>query len=245
MADVIIEFNSEDLVAHGYIDKQLPKYTGADQLPELHSSASNLLSKLDHYSEEVTWQLETALGDLVRSTNRLEYEVELLKSDVSGLAADIEDSTGPKIQTLATSNNDTSRESLEQLRKLDLVKSKMESVKKVFEQAKLFNETSVRQEIMALVNDKKLTAALARIDLWESICQIWKGTDKYNEKVNFMNGLRKRVETIMTASEQDQEIASPDNITEDENGPLRPDSATSEANKSYYGLIGQIKGKIF
>jgi hypothetical protein len=240
LSEIVVQFTSPELVPHGYIDENLSKYTGAEQLPELHSSASNLLSQLDHHSQEITWQLETAIGELVRSTSRLEYEVELLKSDVDGLEVDIQDSTRPKFNNLVESGNNLNEASLEKLRKLDRVKANMQKVKQVFEQAKSFDETAIGQEIMTMVNNGKTDSALSKLGYWESLCIVWKGTAMYNGRINFVKGLRKRVQAVITSAEDDERSRS-----SMEEFPSRPDSANSDVNKSYYGLIGQIQRKIF
>lgn len=241
VVDIVEQFSSSDLVPHGYIDENLSKYTGEEQLPELHSSASNLLSELDNYSEEITWQLENTMGELVRSTNRLNYEVELLKSDVNGLALDMRETTGPKMKSLLKEAERDS--SLEQLKRLDIVKANMEKVRQVFEDAKAFDEQKITQEVLNMLNNGNNEAALARIDHWESVCQVWKSTTVYNAKTSFINGLRKRVQAIVSAAkEEDSNINSSSAVSE---VPSRLDSASSDVNKSYYGLINQLQRKIF
>ena len=84
-------FSDPELVSHGYLDTSLEGYNPLTQQAELHSATSQLLSELDHASQELTWELEDTMSVLKKSGPRLNYEVELLRSGVAGLVSDLDE----------------------------------------------------------------------------------------------------------------------------------------------------------
>lgn len=98
--EILTQFSNPELASHAYLDLYFQKWTPLKQLSELHSQSSQLLSQLDHATEDLTWQLEDIMTELKKSGPRLTYQVELLKSGVAGLVADIEDIAAPKIQEI-------------------------------------------------------------------------------------------------------------------------------------------------
>jgi hypothetical protein len=255
MAEPVEQFADADLVPHGFLDTNLPRYKSIDQLPELHTAASKLLSQLDNYSQDITWQLESVLSELSHVRNRLNYELELLRGDVIGLAKDVA-MARPTVENTVQLPADS--KPIAQLERLDRAKQQMEAVQRVFVEAKQFDEQKITSDVMSLIDSGNLDAALAKVERAAELCQVWKGTNGYGGKLKFVTGLRKKVETIISTEPSSPTGSRPSSQAGSQAG-ARPDSpATSRPSSSqqgspegavgsdsYYSIIGQFQRKIF
>lgn len=62
--EILTQFSNPELASHAYLDLYFQKWTPLKQLSELHSQSSQLLSQLDHATEDLTWQLEDIMTEL-------------------------------------------------------------------------------------------------------------------------------------------------------------------------------------
>ncbi|CAN6632913.1 hypothetical protein TRVA0_013S03092 [Trichomonascus vanleenenianus] len=237
---IVEQFSDPELVPHGYIDSALTQHSSSSSnLDKLHSSASQLLSQLDHYSQDLTWQLENITNELIRVSNKVSYEVELLRSDVQGLTTDLDKQS---VQNVRRLESDT--ETVSKLKKLDKVTLRMNEVQQVFADAKAFDEDSITAEVMGLVHSGNGQNALDRLDQIYQLCQVWKGTSIYPTRMKFINELRSRIDKIV--QDKNQQAQQQGKL------PLSPKLQTSptiqqqqqqqqqKQSDSYYGLFGSF-----
>lgn len=244
---VIEKFSDANLVPHGYLDSSLPSFESNSQLAELHSQTSNLLSQLDHHSQDLTWKLENLTGELLRASTRVSYEIEILKTDVSGLVTEVDELSTPKIRKLQEIENQN--DTIKQLQKLVKVKERMIEVQNVFEEAKKFDENKILENIDKLIENESYDSAFEKIGSLEKLCLIWKGTNIYTSRMKFINKLKKRVNeaksgpTVTTSTPTQQQSPAPDSSS--------PRVATLEASNSRsstptesYGFFGQLSKRM-
>lgn len=243
--DIIDQFSDVDLVPHGFLDLSLPPYKSTDQLSDLHSKSSKLLSELDHYSQDITWKLETALGELSRSGKRLNYEVEMLKSEVSGLVSDVDEQAAPMVKNLVDKSSPDDADS--RLQVLDTVRSRMLEVQKIFEEASRYDENRITNDVVTAINGGHLDVAESQIQHIEKLIEIWKGTSVYDSRVKFVAGLKKRLRAIVDSNSSRGTMSEPTSRLASAS-PL-PDTVKSQtpdnSSEGYYGLINQLQRKIF
>ena len=231
---VIEKFSNPEVVPHGFIDSSLPQFKASSQLSELHSKASLLLSQVDHHSQDLTWQLENLTNELLRTSNKVNYEIEILRSDASNLADDMKNVSLPKVDALKQLDNSA----ITQLQRLDIVKNKMKEVQKVFDEANEFNEDKIEQQVNLLLESDDLESALKRVERCAELVQVWKGTSAYSAKQKFVSSLRKKVENALNKTDirSSSETASSPSANPSPNQPSESDG--------YYGLIEQLQRKI-
>lgn len=262
---VLETFSDPDLVSHGYLDTALEQYNPLTQQAELHSATSQLLSQLDHASQELTWKLESTMSELCKSGPRLNYEVELLRSGVAGLVSDIEEveegerknksanSENDKDSSKDSSNNENSEATMamRRLQQLEKVRHKMQEVEAVLREAQQMDqpegEQAITSEIILLVDAGDLEGAVKKVERLAELVPVWKGTARYSAKVKFVGTLRKRIEEAAAAV--DGGTARTLSATEQQqtDRTRNPDSARNSPgpeSEGYYGLLGHIRGRI-
>lgn len=234
--EILEIFSDPDLVSHGYIDTALDKFNPLTQQAELHSATSQLLSELDHASQELTWELEETMNVLRKSGPRLSYEVELLRSGVAGLATDLEEVS--KDDTMKKSKNQDDK-NMEKLEQLETVRLKMKEVEAVFLEAQKFNPTEEERKIVLLIDNGDIEGAIKSVERLSELIQIWKGTSIYSTRLKFVGELRKRIEDTLSQTEQNkaQQLRNNTSLSKDS----KPDQSE---NDGYYGLLGQLRGRI-
>ncbi|ANB11662.1 hypothetical protein AWJ20_4483 [Sugiyamaella lignohabitans] len=255
-SEIISKFSDPELVPHVLLDTTLPKYKSTEQLPELQSSASQLLSQLDTYSQDITYQLETVLSELVRAKSRLNYEIDLLKSDLSALSNTT--SIEARTQIEAASGSARTAKVISRLEKLDTVKRNMQKTQQIFTEAKNFDESKITSTVLSLVESGDIEAALAKLDSASEICLVWKGTALYTQRTKFIAGLRKRVDAIIAEKHRTSTSTPPPSGLSQLQSQSQPSTGTtpqprsstaspvsSTTADSYYSLIGQFQKKIF
>lgn len=232
---IIEQFGNPELIPSEYIDGLLPKYRQGEKLDNLHSQASDLLSQLDHHSQDLTMQLEQLTAELIRASKKVNYEVELLKSDVEGLANKVDTVDKTKVDKLKQQLDTTT---VDRLQRLDVVKTRMNDVQKVFEQTKRFDEGKITEAVIQCINQGDTKAAYNEIDRVAELIQVWKDTSVYPARQRFVTGLRKRVENSVNEKKEQQSRASTPNI------PSRtstPNAEHRDSSDSYYGgFLGQF-----
>src|SRR5699024_10195974 len=137
---------------------------------DLHSKATSLLSQLDHHSQNLTWKLENLTEELVRASTKISYEIEILRSDVSGLTHEVDGISGPKIQTLRDIEN--KNDTIQKLRNLVKVKERMEQVQKIFIDAKEYDEKELGELVDKLIETESYQKAIEKIDNAEELCGV-------------------------------------------------------------------------
>lgn len=221
--EILSQFSDPNLASHAYLDVHFQKYNQMTQLQELHSQSSQLLSQLDHATEDLTWQLEDIMTDLKKSGPRLSYQIELLKSGVAGLVSDIEEIASPKIEEIkrrrdAEVNEDkhdsesksnkkdiitaatipggqavSSNPTIARLQQLETVRSRMKQVESVLQKAQTFDEIELTNSIVSSIENGDLEGALTTVGEAAELIQVWKGTSVYNGRAKFVAQLRKRL----------------------------------------------------
>lgn len=225
--EILSQFSDPNLASHAYLDVHFQKYNQMTQLQELHSQSSQLLSQLDHATEDLTWQLEDIMTDLKKSGPRLSYQIELLKSGVAGLVSDIEEIASPKIEEIkrrrdAEVNEDkhdsesksnkkdiitaatipggqavSSNPTIARLQQLETVRSRMKQVESVLQKAQTFDEIELTNSIVSSIENGDLEGALTTVGEAAELIQVWKGTSVYNGRAKFVAQLRKKIEVAL------------------------------------------------
>lgn len=238
-------FSDPELVSHGYLDTSLEGYNPLTQQAELHSATSQLLSELDHASQELTWELEDTMSVLKKSGPRLNYEVELLRSGVAGLVSDL-DETNVSGQTESSSGAAT--ESMTRLQQLEKVRQRMTEVEQVFSRALKFNPTEEERKVVLLLDNNDIEGAIKAVEGLSELVQVWKGTSVYTARVKFVTSLRKRIEDLLSTNEQQQRQQQQKQQQQQQqqrsNYTNQSSSGQNENTDGYYGLLGQLRGKI-
>lgn len=239
-------FSNPDLVSHGYLDTSLEGYNPLTQQAELHSATSQLLSELDHASQELTWELEDTMSTLKKSGPRLNYEVELLRSGVAGLVSDLDEATADGMATTGNDGSDDQavNESMTRLQQLEQVRQRMKKVEQVFNQALKFNQTEEERKVVLLLDNGDIEGAIKRIEELSDLIQVWKGTNVYSARVKFVASLRKRIEDLLSNNEQQQRQQQQQLEQQRSFNNNQGSIGQSESTESYYGLLGQLRGKI-
>lgn len=257
--NVLDTFSDPDLVPHGYLDTRLESYNPLTQQPELHSATSQLLSQLDHAAQDLTWRLEETMDGLKRSGPRLEYEVELLRSGVMGLASEVGEVPAKTTPTTTTKDGEankpsTEKEAMGRLRQLDQVRQKMKQVAEVLAEAEtaFADEHALTREITTLLDQNSaegLEFAVRRVERLAELAQVWKGTGQYAARARVVSGLRKRVEEAAAAvtgsapgalQQQQQQRQAAVAGRGSSPGP----NQQQQEQDGYYGLLGQLRGRM-
>lgn len=241
--DVLETFSDPNLVSHGYLDTALERYNPLTQQAELHSATSQLLSQLDHASQELTWKLEETMTDLLKSGPRLNYEVELLRSGVAGLVSDIDEVSEKRVEPTESSK---ASEAMRRLEQLERVRSKMQEVEAVLREAEILfsDEQAATNEVITLIDNKDVEGALKKVERLAELVQVWKGTSQYSAKVKFVAGLRKRIEEALSNITSQQQRGNEGAQLNRSGTPSSARSSPAPEQESYYGLLGQLRGKI-
>ncbi|KAK9457312.1 hypothetical protein V1511DRAFT_493290 [Dipodascopsis uninucleata] len=206
-------FTNSSLTPLSYLNSSLPHYHPPDNsLSKLHTEAVSLLSTLDQATQELIAKLERIVTEMLGSSNRLRYEVELLSGDVETLDASITNELEPKvIEELASKSP-----AMERLEMLELVRKRLVEVLKTFEEAKQLDEdirkslapsggsivvSDTESKLRELLSQGKFKLANDQVERLQALIQVWKGTLEYSQKVEFVNGMRNLVQDIITRSE--------------------------------------------
>ncbi|KAA8910652.1 hypothetical protein TRICI_004086 [Trichomonascus ciferrii] len=238
---VIARFCDPELVPHGFLDSSLPAFENSSQLSELHSRASTLLSQLDHHSQELTWQLEGLTGELLRASTKVNYVIEILRSDVAGLVSEVDEVAGPKVQRLKDIENQN--DTIKKLQMLVKVKERMLSVRKVFEEAKSFNEQELSATVDKLIENESYDSAIEKINRAQGLVEVWKGTNVYSSRVKFINALHKRVQAAKDekAGLNKRQSSSTNTTPKSSMDSSRP---STPATTDGYGFFGQLSRRM-
>lgn len=238
---VVERFCDPELVPHGFLDSTLPAFENNAQLSELHSKASTLLSQLDHHSQELTWKLEGLTGELLRASTKVSYVIEILRSDVAGLVSEVDEVAGPKVQRLKDIENQN--DTIKKLQMLVKVKERMVSVRKVFEEAKAFNEQELSATVDKLIENESYDTAVEKINHAHKLAEVWKGTNVYSSRVKFINGLHKRVQT---AKDEKADVSRRQSSSTNTTPKSSIDSSrpSTPAATDGYGFFGQLSRRM-
>lgn len=263
---ILKKFSNPNLAAHAFLDVTLQNFNPLTQQAELHSQSSQLLSQLDHATEELTWKLEDLMNDLKKSGPRLTYQIELLRSSVSGLVTDIEEASSPKIQAIKKVREaDTGEDgnTVARLQQLETVRQRMKQTEKLLKDAQSFDELTLGNNVAKLIEENNIEGALKEVEEAAVLIQIWKGTSIYQGRAKFVAQLRKRIE--MALGQQDllqqqqyqdsdgqdlssnrRQLARTDTGSPSISRPGTPsgNSRRSQDTEGYYGLLGQLQRKI-
>jgi hypothetical protein len=242
-------FSDPELVSHGYLDTSLEGYNPLTQQAELHSATSQLLSELDHASQELTWELEDTMSVLKKSGPRLNYEVELLRSGVAGLVSDLDETA---VDGQAEAGGGAANEIMTRLQQLEKVRQRMREVEQVFSRAIKFNQTEEERKVVLLLDNNDIEGAIKAVEGLSELVQVWKGTSVYSARVKFVASLRKRIEDLLSSNEQQQRQQQQPQPQQQQQQPQQQRShyanqglpGQSESTEGYYGLLGQLRGKI-
>lgn len=246
--DVVKRFADARLVPHGLVDVSLGRFDGPESLGTLHSAATRLSSRFDHYAEEVTWRLDEALAGLDAAQTRLSYEIEALESDVQALARDVTKAAQPRQATAKQETNEDGKTKTpgvaQRLERLETARAKMQEVMAVFEAARAFDEDQITREVLSLAGNKDGgAAARARVNEARKLIEVWKGTTVYGQRQRFVTGLSKRVEAIVGAqAEQERRPGAASSASGVSDSDRSREATPSEG---YYSLINQFQRKIF
>ncbi|VVT55409.1 uncharacterized protein SAPINGB_P004582 [Magnusiomyces paraingens] len=253
--EILKKFSDPDLAAHAYLDLSFQKYNPMTQQAELHSQSSQLLSQLDHATEELTWNLETIMNELKKSGPRLTYQIELLRTGVSGLVSDIEEIASPQIETIKkTREVDTEQDqTVARLQQLETVRKKMCQVETVLKEAREFDEEVLTKEVSRLIDEGDMESALQKVEHAAELIQVWKGTSIYTGRAKFVAQLRKKIETALGQKDStnlsrqqknDRPSRSSNSPAVSRPGTPSGSKKSNENEGSYYGLLGQLQRKI-
>lgn len=262
--DILARFSDPDLAAHAYLDVTLRRHNPLTQQAELHSQSAQLLSQLDHATEELTWRLEALMAELKRSGPRLAYQLELLRSGVAGLVADVADVAAPHVAGIgrARARDQAADQAVARLQQLETVRRRMGQARAVLQEVQAFDEAALAAEVARLVDDEEdrdLEAALRVVERAAELLQVWKGTSVYAARAKFVAQLRKKIEAAVAqprdAAAQEQQGQGPDAGARQRAGTASPAGSrpgtpaggarrSQESEGSYYGLLGQLQRKI-
>jgi len=231
---------------------QNSKATRSAQIQTTATESLALLSSLNTINVRASSELTTLTDEIIRSGNRLAYEVEVLRGDVNGFHELLTDSLKDDIQQfvkteavagpstvddaearqIATSTPTNEPEFMTQLRLLGKVKTRLESVITVFGEAMKWpmppSEVSgaslisvsapelgiqsteeddkaqdvlrqLRAEIMDSMGQESagyrgLEAAASKVEEYQRLAMLWKGTGEEKARLKFVDSLIKLVE---------------------------------------------------
>lgn len=286
-----------------YLDNALPSLTltsktqtgkqnRSTQIQSVSVETQGLLSKLNTYNIRTSTELTGLTDEILRSGNRLAYEVEVLRSDANSLydllSTTLQDDISYFVQkevvrnntditdgqslTVEASNPTQSPEFMQQLRLLGHVKSRLEDVIRIFGEALKWpippSDVSVasslisvsapelgvvnsveddkaravirryREEITDLLSSEGggqagLEAASKRVEDFQNLTIVWKGTAEERARNRVVEGFAKIVEDRKRALGTSNQNRS------------YPESAKSNSQPSRLGAPGAAAGGLW
>lgn len=169
-------FFDEDFVPQAYVDILLSSFQ-INQLDEIKTTSSSLLSRMDFYSGHVTRELESTIHRLEKpaelilytpstdqkGTTKLEYYLDTLANSVSLLEADVKN-IEEQLEALNI-KYESSNSVTETLSKLMLAKNSLLKVKRSFDTLKTIMEISIQddQEKLQHITVEEFNLALATL----------------------------------------------------------------------------------
>lgn len=286
-----------------YLDNALPSLTltsktqtgkqnRSTQIQSVSVETQGLLSKLNTYNIRTSTELTGLTDEILRSGNRLAYEVEVLRSDANSLydllSTTLQDDISYFVQkevvrnntditdgqslTVEASNPTQSPEFMQQLRLLGHVKSRLEDVIRIFGEALKWpippSDVSVasslisvsapelgvvnsveddkaravirryREEITDLLSSEGggqagLEAASKRVEDFQNLAIVWKGTAEERARNRVVEGFAKIVEDRKRALGTSNQNRS------------YPESAKSNSQPSRLGAPGAAAGGLW
>ncbi|CDO91917.1 unnamed protein product [Kluyveromyces dobzhanskii CBS 2104] len=206
-------FFDEDFVPQAYVDILLSSFQ-TDQLDELKTNCSGLLSKLDYYNGNISKELESTIQRLQKpaelivysaseeqqGTTKLEYYLDTLANSVNLLEIDVKDIDKQLLEL--NSRYDDSSGITETLSKLTAAKKHLETVKRSFDLLKTIMEISIQEDQDKLQNisteDFKLALATLQETVFVTLNQplsdssdLLKKIDAFIELKHILKGLKK------------------------------------------------------
>ncbi|KAK7203365.1 hypothetical protein BZA70DRAFT_269229 [Myxozyma melibiosi] len=202
---VLDTFSNPSLTPTSYLNSILPSYRGSSTtLPQMHTEAVNILSSLDHTTQELIKKLEKVVTEMLSSSTRLKYEVELLAGDVEQLDTTINKELKPRVESEVAQKNPA----MQRLEMLELVRRRLVEVITTFEEAKKVdvdlrqqNGQGMEDNVRQLLSEDKFKLANDEVERLEKVIEVWNGTQEYAAKAEFVGRLRKLVQDTVSRSE--------------------------------------------
>ncbi|KAK9383575.1 uncharacterized protein V2V93DRAFT_362179 [Kockiozyma suomiensis] len=265
---ILDTFSNPSLTTTSYLNSILPSYRDRTTLPQMHTEAVNILSSFDHTTAELITELEKVVTEMLSSSTRLKYEVELLAGDVEQLDASIIKELKPQVDSEVSQKSPA----MQRLEMLELVRRRLVEVITTLEEAKQLdldirqnNGQETENKIKELLKQSKFKRANDEVEKVATVIEVWNGTQEYSTKSEYVNRLRRVVQDTVSRSESNNAaqasllgISSGASTPAQSRSPALPATAgfekqeypnmrasaeffKQEAKEGYLGLIESLK----
>ncbi|KAK9476038.1 hypothetical protein V1514DRAFT_338055 [Lipomyces japonicus] len=226
-------FSNPSITPSSYLNSTLPDRR--KPLAQLHTDSVALLSTLDHATQELIAKLEKIGSEMLASSTRLKYEVELLAGDITTMEQKFTDQLKPQVADVVS----TKTAAMIRVEKLEVVRKRLLQVLDIFAQATELRDdvkanltakpgsstSKLEQQVMQLLSEGKFKLASGKVESLEQLIQVWKSTHEYASMQEFVSKLKKLVQEAITTSSK-ATVATDES---DRNGTSTPASVGSRS----------------
>lgn len=167
---------------------------GVASLTKLDQQITQLLTTLDIASEDSSTRLEHIIDDVSRGIPRLAYDLHFMKDGALALQSNLTAILHQARDTLPPSTDVV----LRQLHELDLIKSRMESVREVLREAESWS--TLEMEVTSLIAEKTYAKAAERLSDASKSMVVFQNTPEYDPRRNLMINLQNQLEASLSSA---------------------------------------------
>ncbi|GAM89937.1 hypothetical protein ANO11243_079770 [Dothideomycetidae sp. 11243] len=239
-------------------------------ISDLSQRTTALLTSLSSHTSRLSALLTQQTDDILRSSSRLAYEVELLSGETHGLSSVLSDSLPSSLSLFATTDDDEADHPVSRLRMLTHVRARLDAVVHVFGDAMAWplapSELSsalisvdapaeteergreaarrLRAEVGELLEGEGGTARAAeRVEALRQLAGVWRGTAEEKVRARFLDGLAKLVEDEQRKFAKKAEGRRQGSVPPPQTADRRAvaDNAVRPGGEASYGFINSLR----
>ncbi|CAJ0769438.1 23135_t:CDS:2, partial [Entrophospora sp. SA101] len=165
------------------------KHSKEHEVQLLENNVTILIEKLQFLSQEISHRLGKTVEDVTKSMPRILSDLQVMQEDTKNLKVDI-----TKVKNSVNNvETDTGKTLLEQLKSLDLVKSRMEESHAVLQEAENWSNLEADANNIFASNDYQ--KASSRLHEAEKSLIIFQNTPEYEHRHKLLSELKNQLET--------------------------------------------------
>ncbi|KAJ3778636.1 oligomeric Golgi complex subunit 7 [Lentinula raphanica] len=175
-----------------------------ESLSELDQQITQLLASLDIACEDTSSQLERTIADVSRGIPRLTYDLHFIKDN----ALSLQTSLATVHARSRAAIPDSTASALEQLKRLDTMKTHMEAAREVLREAESWSTMEV--EVTSMLAERSYAKAAFRLSEANKSMIVFQNTPEYDPRrtllVNLQNQLEASLSSALVAAINEQNL---------------------------------------
>ncbi|KAJ4001598.1 oligomeric Golgi complex subunit 7 [Lentinula boryana] len=175
-----------------------------ESLVDLDQQITQLIASLDIACEDTSSQLERTIADVSRGIPRLTYDLHFIKDS----ALSLQNSLVAVHARSRAAIPDSTASALEQLRRLDTIKSHMEAAREVLREAESWS--TLELEVTSMLAERNYAKAASRLSEANKSMVVFQNTPEYDPRrtllVNLQNQLEASLSSALVAAINEQNL---------------------------------------